>query len=510
LRKLSPRLLLRVFPLVFAADRPCNCTGLGVVTHPIMSFPLPLTFSLTAVLVAGVLPLPTQAADVEPLRVACVGDSITFGAGTEFPRWDSYPSQLQRLLGGDDYVVGNFGSSGSTLLNAGDQPYQQQNVFNQALKFRPDIVVIQLGTNDTKPRNWEHRDAFVADYEALVDQFQALEPRPEIYLCLPPYTSHMDPKSINEPVLREVLPMIKQVAREKGTGLIDVHAAFLGRDDLLKDGVHPHKAGAGVLARTVCAALTGRDAPAEVPDTLNSQWKGYRRVDFDSGHRVGTLILPKEPAPGRPWIWRTEFLGAFPSVDLALLERGWHLAYVDVQNLYGAPVALDAMDGFRAELAQHHQLTAKPVLEGFSRGGLFAFNWAARHPDDVAALYVDAPVCDFKSWPAGRGTGKGSVADWERCLKAYGLTEEAALVWPGNPVDNLAPLAAAKIPIIAVAGDADDVVPPKENIGVVETRYRELGGEIKVIVKPGVGHHPHSLEDPAPVVEFLVAKTSSR
>ncbi|MFZ4777279.1 MAG: alpha/beta hydrolase family protein [Terrimicrobiaceae bacterium] len=133
-------------------------------------------------------------------------------------------------------------------------------------------------------------------------------------------------------------------------------------------------------------------------------------------------------------------------------------------------------------------------------------NWnPASVPGKVAALYVDAPVCDFKSWPGGKGKGKGGApSEWPGCLKAYGFTEEQALAYKFNPVDNLAPLAAAKIPIIAVAGDADDVVPLPENIGIVEIRYRELGGEIQLIVKPGVGHHPHSLTDPTPVVDFLI------
>lgn len=234
-----------------------------------------------------------------------------------------------------------------------------------------------------------------------------------------------------------------------------------------------------------------------------SNWQGFEQINFHLNGRAGVLVKPKDPAPGRPWIWRTEFFGVFPSVDLALLEKGWHVAYLNVSGLFGAPVALDAMDALPPYLAEHHQLTAKPVLEGFSRGGLYAFNWAARHPDKVAALYVDAPVCDFTSWPAGKGNGQGSPNDWQQCLKAYGFTEEQALAYKHNPVDNLDPIAAAKIPIIAVVGDADTVVPIAENINRVEELYRALGGTIKVIVKPGCGHHPHSLTDPTPVVEFL-------
>ncbi len=236
-----------------------------------------------------------------------------------------------------------------------------------------------------------------------------------------------------------------------------------------------------------------------------SVWQGFVRSDFAVDGRPCLLVQPKAAAPGRPWIWRTEFFGHEPQADLQLLSHGYHVAYMDVQNLYGAPVALDHMDRFYATLTTDHHLATKPTLEGLSRGGLFALNWAARHPERVSSLYLDAPVCDFKSWPGGKGRGEGSPADWERCKKVYGLSESEALAYPLNPVDNLRPLAAARIPILCVCGAADTTVPFAENSGVVEKRYRALGGEIKVILKPGVGHHPHSLKDPAPITAFVLA-----
>jgi pimeloyl-ACP methyl ester carboxylesterase len=255
------------------------------------------------------------------------------------------------------------------------------------------------------------------------------------------------------------------------------------------------------------ALLAATSALAETNTLKKSQWNGYEKLDFAVEGRAALLVQPKAAAPGRPWIWRTEFFGHEPQADIALLGKGWHVAYVNVQNLYGAPVALDAMDKFYAHLRKEYGLGAKPVLEGFSRGGLFAFNWAARHPDQVTSLYVDAPVCDFKSWPGGKGKGQGSAGDWQRLLKVYGLTEEQALAYKLNPVDNLAPLAKAKISILSVCGDADKVVPIEENTRLVEQRYKALGGHIEVIVKPGCDHHPHSLKDPAPIVEFVQKNT---
>lgn len=260
---------------------------------------------------------------------------------------------------------------------------------------------------------------------------------------------------------------------------------------------------AALLAIVSLSQIAGADEPAP----RRSTWNGFERIDFQVGGRNCLLVLPKTAAPGKPWIWRTEFFGHEPQADIALVGKGFHAAYVNVQNMYGAPAALDAMDAFYTRLVNDYHLAPKVVLEGFSRGGLFAFNWAARHPERVACLYVDAPVCDFKSWPGGKLRGKGSPGDWERLKRVYGLTEQQALAYRLNPVDNLEPLAKAKIPILDVCGEADTVVPVEENTRLVERRYRQLGGEIQVIAKPNCEHHPHSLKDPAPIVSFVLRHT---
>lgn len=240
-------------------------------------------------------------------------------------------------------------------------------------------------------------------------------------------------------------------------------------------------------------------------EAKKSQWQGYDRLDFSVADHASFLIVPKEPAKGNPWIWRTEFFGHEPQADLALLAKGWHVAYTNMQNQYGAPVATDHMKVFHDAMIKDYKLNAKVVLEGFSRGGLFALNYAILNPERVASLYLDAPVCDFKSWPAGFGTGKGSPGDWTRCKAVYNLADDAAAkAYKLNPVDNVAPLAKAKVPVLAVVGDADKVVPLAENSAIVKERYTALGGTMEMIVKPGVDHHPHSLKDPAPIVDFVL------
>jgi pimeloyl-ACP methyl ester carboxylesterase len=163
--------------------------------------------------------------------------------------------------------------------------------------------------------------------------------------------------------------------------------------------------------------------------------------------------------------------------------RPLRVARSTVSATFGSPAAVAQLAAFHDELVRRG-LGPKPALVGISRGGLYAHRYASEHPGHVAVIYGDAGVCDFKSWPGGKGKGKGSPGDWKACLAAYGFADEAAaLAYQGNPIDTLAPLAKAGVALIHVVGDADDVVPPAENAAIVEQRYRALGGTIKVIHK---------------------------
>jgi len=247
-------------------------------------------------------------------------------------------------------------------------------------------------------------------------------------------------------------------------------------------------------------------------DAINAKksvWNGHDRYDFPYDTRPCIVITPQEPAGHRPWIWRARFFGHEPQTDLALLEKGFHLVYMDVANLFGSPTAVNHWNAFYHYLTGQQGFHPRVALEGMSRGGLIVYNWAGANPEKVACIYADNPVCDFKSWPAGRGKGKGHQPSWEACLKAYGLTEEQALAYAHNPIDNLEPLARSVVPVLHVCGTADTVVPMSENTDIIEQRYRKLGGKITVIRKPGVDHHPHSLKDPKPIIDFILSHTTA-
>ncbi len=258
-----------------------------------------------------------------------------------------------------------------------------------------------------------------------------------------------------------------------------------------------------LLAQPTKVTLTFK--PNEVPfPGKKSDWHGFDRYEFDVAGKTASVVVPKKAAAGKPWVWHGEFFGHKPDPDIALLGHGFHIVYLNVPNMLGCPEAVSNWNSLYRELTRRYGFASKPALVGLSRGGLYCYNWAAANPDKVACIYGDAPVCDFKSWPGGKGKGKGSAGDWKLILERFHFADEAeALAWKLNPVDNLEPLATAKVSLLHVFGDADDVVPWDENTGLIAERYEKLGGKIELIRKPGVGHHPHGLEDSTPIVEFI-------
>jgi len=244
--------------------------------------------------------------------------------------------------------------------------------------------------------------------------------------------------------------------------------------------------------------------------TKTDTWKTFTRHNFTVDGCPCWVAVPKTPRPGNHWVWCLEFPTAFDTRTgvVPLVEDGFYYVHMSVGNTFGSSAAQAHLDAFYKHLIAKG-LNTKGTLIGVSRGGLYAYRFAAAHPDRVVCVYGDAPVCDFKSWPGGKGKGKGSKGDWASLLTNYGFKDEAeALAYKENPIDLLEPLAKAGIPLIHVVGDVDDVVPVPENTAVIEQRYTALGGTINVFHKPSVGHHPHGLDNPAPVVDLIKGYTA--
>jgi lysophospholipase L1-like esterase len=189
-------------------------------------------------------------------RVACVGDSITQGRGA--PAGQSYPDQLGRMLGAK-WKVHNFGEGGTTMLKAGDHPYWDTQSLPDALRFKPDVVIIMLGTNDTKPWNFKDIDSYGPDYKEMVLAFARLPGPRRILVCFPPPVLNDGSGGINEAGILAEIPIIRQVSKDTQAEVIDMFGALAGHADLQPDNVHPNQAGAELLARAAYKALTGQE-----------------------------------------------------------------------------------------------------------------------------------------------------------------------------------------------------------------------------------------------------------
>ena len=195
----------------------------------------------------------------QAVKIACMGNSVTFGLKHKSPQLTSYPSQLQKMLGGR-YIVRNFGHSGATLLRNGHNPYYKTKEFEEALAFHPDIAVIHLGLNDTDPRNWpNYRDEFAPDYAWLIDTIRKANPAVKIFICRlsPIFSDHPRFKSGTRDWFWQIQEAIPQIAKANKTGLIDFHSPLYARPDLFPDAIHPNEEGALILAKTVYRKLTG-------------------------------------------------------------------------------------------------------------------------------------------------------------------------------------------------------------------------------------------------------------
>lgn len=186
----------------------------------------------------------------DTIRVACIGNSITYGSGIKNRSTDSYPAVLGKLLG-DKFQVRNFGLSGRTLLNKGDRPYMKEKTYQQSLDFLPNIVIIKLGTNDTKPYNWKYESEFKQDLTTMVNSYKQLPSKPKIYLCYPAKAYFADWGINDTTIINGVIPYVKAVAKKTKSRVIDLHKATSDMPENFPDKIHPNAAGARIMAEVI-------------------------------------------------------------------------------------------------------------------------------------------------------------------------------------------------------------------------------------------------------------------
>jgi len=236
----------------------------------------------------------------------------------------------------------------------------------------------------------------------------------------------------------------------------------------------------GVLSG--CAAI--RPDSSVTFEGTKQDWRGYDRYAFWVKDGFCWVTAPKTLRPGRPWVWRLRYPQVSTDTDKRLLDKGYHVVWMSLPYLLGAPAEMKSMDAFYETLTGKYGLSRKPVLRAVSRGNLSAHNWAVEHPGQASCIVGVVPVCDFRSWPGGKGVGPGDPGSWQTFLKAYGLTEKQAASFSGSPIDRLKPLAEAGVPILHLCNPDDEIVPYAENTKVFAERYRALGGPMKVVIVP--------------------------
>ncbi len=227
--------------------------------------------------------------------------------------------------------------------------------------------------------------------------------------------------------------------------------------------------------------------------------------EFEFLGRAAKIIYPPKNTKNGKWMLKTEYFGAFPSLEIEMLRRGYHLAYLKAYERCGTDAETSAKVSFIKYISEKYGLCSKCIPIGMSCGGLQAIKLAAMSPESVSVLYLDAPVVNFMSWPFG--LGEHSVRAGEKTQKelldAYGITRTQFISFREHPLDKLPVLIENRIPAVLVYGDCDGEVPYEENGKLVREAYEKTDIPFAAFGKPGCDHHPHGLPDNSPIIEFF-------
>lgn len=456
--------------------------------------PIRINVSWITILVCLITTLNAEA----KTRIYCIGTDLTVGERMFMPEKNSYPAQLAAMLE-EEYTVFLNGSSPSTHRDLGnlDDPTAD---FNKPKMRSGDWLLLDL--NDARILSGAVQDGG-ARFKAAISALQKKGVRVVLLWA---------GVRLSEKSVRKEKQLLQDIAFGNNVEIIDFSPAFSSRNVYLDEDQYLTSIGATYVARRLYELVV---TPVLNAPKLNlekaelASFYGYGCTSFDFEGKQAKIVQPKKAAEGNPWIWRARFWSHEPQLDIAMLERGYHIVYCDVSERFGNTEALAIWDRFY-QLLRRKGLHEKSIMEGMSRGGVYIYNWALRYPERVSAIYADAPVMDLKSWPGGKGRGKGSPENWSIFKEMYGLTEQQAADFKQSPLDRAEEFAALHIPTIHVIGDKDDIVPPEENSVPFAEAVIKAGGTLELIHKPDVGHHPHSLVDPTPLVEFLLRADSRK
>lgn len=234
-------------------------------------------------------------------------------------------------------------------------------------------------------------------------------------------------------------------------------------------------------------------------------WNCFECIEFEFEGYESRVVIPDKKLEKPSLIVKTEYWNAFPETEIKLLQEGFYLGYIKNSNRWGTDADLDRKARFVEYVTQRFSLKSKCIPVGMSCGGLIAVKFAARYPQLVSCIYIDAPVINYMSCPCGFGIGERiDDEEFSEILGALGMSSISELIcYRDMPLDNIPELVKHKIPIVMVSGDSDTVVPYTENGIMLEKAYKENKLDFELYIKPGCNHHPHGLENPQPIVDFI-------
>lgn len=230
-------------------------------------------------------------------------------------------------------------------------------------------------------------------------------------------------------------------------------------------------------------------------------WNGFKKTEFEFEGKQAIIVFPADSNKKNICMLKTEYFGAFPSFETEMLGRGYHLAYLQNETRWCLDEDLHRKHRFAEFLSHKYGLSQRLIPVGMSCGGMIAVKFAALYPQNVSAMFIDAPVINLLSCPAGLGDSDGSMFD--EFKKASGMTLKQLIAYRNHPLDNIDKLIKNKIPVFMVCGDADTVVPYDENGIYLAEKYQKSGAPFKLIIVKGRGHHPHGLNDNTQIIEFI-------
>lgn len=476
-----------------------------------------------------------EAAKWIPLSNAS-GSKDKFGAelslGTEYKRLnpDRPLAIIKHALSGSNlYAQWNPGADNTDHKQQGEEYKKFVETVDDALKqlqelgYKPEIKAMtwQQGEADARDiAGMERSRAYGKNLQHFIHRVREQFHAPDM-LFVYGYVIPVDqPRFTGR---KEVRQAQFDVSQFSGHALATKGAILVQSDDLpLRcvepgvnmpgDKVHFNTKAQIELGRRYANAIAGNKQSAEVFARKQSQWHGFKRYDFEFQGRSARVVAPAVALEGKPWVWRARFPDWHFETDSILLSEGFHIAYINTNNLFGNDEAMKAWDQFYDLLTTQHRLSKKVALEGVSRGGLFVHRWAKENPEKVSCIYAEAPVCDFTSWPGGFGSGMGSKADWKRLKQEYNFSsDQAAKDYNNLPIHKLENLAKYKVPIMHMIGLNDKVVPPAENSFVLMERYVKLGGPTSIVPctdgKQTLHGHHFPIESPRLVADFIMGNT---